>query len=285
MGLLDGKVALITGGARGQGRAHAVVSAREGADVILVDTDQQLASVGYAMGDVDDLTETVRLVEQLDRRAISIVADVRSEEQMDAAVARGLAEFGHIDILIANAGIWAMGNFWEISREAWDEVIGVNLTGVWQTAKSLAPHLIERKSGSIVITSSVNGLEPAPAYAHYTSSKHGVIGLMRSIALELAPHGIRCNSINPGAILTPMIDNQRAYDMYAGHPGGTQADLVSGGYRFGALRGSTFLDPETIANTALYLNSALAASVTGVTIPVDAGHLLIPGFNNDPVRP
>lgn len=284
MGLLDGKTALITGGARGQGRAHALVSAREGADVILVDIADQISTVPYAMAREDDLAETVKQVEALDRRAISIVADVRDQAQLDAAVASGIAEFGKIDILIANAGIWTQAPFWELTDESWDDMIGVNLTGVWKSAKAIAPHMIERGTGSIVITSSVNGLEPGPNYAHYVSAKHGVIGLMKNIALELAPYGIRCNSINPGAIKTPMTDHQGAWDMFAGHEGGTEADMLEGGYSFHALKGKTFLPPEVIANTALYLNSDLAAAVTGVTIPVDAGHMILPGFNHAPVK-
>jgi SDR family mycofactocin-dependent oxidoreductase len=284
MGLLDGKVALITGGARGQGRAHALTSAREGADVVLVDIADQLETVPYAMATADDLGETVRQVEALDRRALAVTADVRDQGQLDEAVRRGIAEFGKIDILIANAGIWTQGPFWELSEQSWDEMIGVNLTGVWKSAKAVAPHMIERQSGSIVITSSVNGLEPGLNYAHYVAAKHGVIGLMKNIALELAPHGVRCNSINPGAIKTPMTDHQGAWDMFAGHPGRTEADMLEGGYHFHALKGMTFLPPEVIANTALYLNSELAAAVTGVTIPVDAGHMLLTGVNPAPVR-
>jgi SDR family mycofactocin-dependent oxidoreductase len=284
MGLLDGKVVFITGGARGQGRAHAVTSAREGADVIIVDIADQLESVGYPMGRKEDLDETVRQVEALDRRALSIVADVRSQDQLDAAVAAGIAEFGQIDILIANAGIWTLAPFWEITEQAWDEMIGTNLTGVWKSAKAVAPHMIERKTGSIVITSSVNGLEPGLNFAHYVAAKHAVIGLMKNIALELAPHGIRCNSINPGAILTGMTNQQAAWDMFAGHEGGTYDDLVEGGHHYTAMKDTTFLPPEAIANTALYLNSALAEHVTGVTIPVDAGHLILTGVNNDPVK-
>lgn len=284
MGLLDGKVALITGGARGQGRAHALTSAREGADVVLVDIADQIESVPYRMATQDDLAETVRQVEALDRRALSVTADVRDQGQMDEAVRRGIAEFGKIDILIANAGIWTQGPFWELSEQSWDEMIGVNLTGVWKSAKAVAPHMIERQTGSIVITSSINGLEPGMNYAHYVADKHGVIGLMKNIALELARYGVRCNSINPGAIKTPMTDHQGAWDMFAGHEGGTEADMIEGGYHFHALKGMTFMPPQVIADTALYLNSDLAAAVTGVTIPVDAGHMLLTGVNPDPVK-
>ena len=284
MAMLDGKVALITGGARGQGRAHATTCAREGADVVLVDVLDQLESVPFGMATQEDLDETVRQVEALDRRALAVRADVRSQEQLDEAVSRGLAEFGQIDILIANAGIWTMGAFWELSEQSWDEMIGVNLTGVWKSAKAVAPHMIERQTGSIVITSSINGLEPGPNYAHYVAAKHAVVGLMRNIALELAPYGIRCNSVHPGAIRTPMTDHQGAYDMFAGHEGGTEADLIEGGYSFHALKGTTFMSPQVIADTALYLNSDLAAKVTGVTIPVDAGHMILPGVNTNPVK-
>jgi SDR family mycofactocin-dependent oxidoreductase len=284
MGLLDGKVALITGAAHGQGRAHAITCAREGADVIALDVDVPLRTVPYPMGTADDLAETARLVEQHDRRALTVQADVRNQAAVDDAVARGLAEFGHIDILIANAGIWTRAPFWELSDEQWDEMIGVNLTGVWRCAKAVAPHMIERQTGSIVITSSANGLEPGLNYAHYCASKHGVIGLMKNIALELAPHGIRCNAICPGAIDTPMVNHQAVYDMFAGHEGGSRAEMLEAGRYFHALKGAGFLDPQVLADAALYLNSALASAVTGVALPVDAGHLLLTGLNPAPVK-
>ena len=284
MGMLDGKVALITGGSRGQGRAHALTCAREGADVIIVDIADQLDTVPYPMARQDDLDETAKQVEALDRRILALKGDVRDQGQLDAAVAQGIAEFGQIDILIANAGIWTMAPFWELTDDQWDEMIGVNLTGVWKSAKAVAPHMIERRTGSIVITSSTNGLEPGLNYAHYVAAKHGVIGLMKNIALELAPYGVRCNSISPGAIKTPMTSNQGGYDMFAGHPGGTEEEMMEGGYHYPALKGTTFMDPQVIADTALYLNSDLAAKVTGVTIPVDAGHLILTGVNNTPVK-
>ncbi len=284
MGMLDGKVAFITGGARGQGRAHAVTSAREGADVVVIDIAAQMGTAPYKMADGSDLAETVAQVEALGRRALSFEVDVRSQASLDDAVTQTISTFGKIDILIANAGIWTQAPFWELSEDDWEEMMGVNLTGVWKSAKAVAPHMIERQSGSIVITSSVNGLEPGMNYAHYVTAKHGVIGLMKNIALELAPHGIRCNSINPGAIKTPMTDHQGAWDMFAGHEGGTEADMIEGGYHFHALKGTTFMPPQVIADTALYLNSDLAASVTGVTIPVDAGHLLLTGSNPAPVK-
>ncbi|HVW44815.1 MAG TPA: mycofactocin-coupled SDR family oxidoreductase [Amycolatopsis sp.] len=284
MGLLEGKVAFVTGAARGQGRAHALTCAREGADVIALDIDAQMPTVPYRMARPDDLAETAKLVEGQNRRVLTVEGDVRDQAALDDAVKRGIAEFGKIDILIANAGIWTQAPFWELTEDQWEEMIGVNLSGVWRSAKAVAPHMIERQTGSIVITASTNGLEPGMNYAHYVSAKHGVIGLMKNIALELAPHGIRCNAISPGAIKTPMTDHQGAWDMFAGHEGGTEADMIEGGYHFAALKGTTFLDPQVIADTALYLNSELAAKVTGVTIPVDAGHMILTGINAEPVK-
>jgi NAD(P)-dependent dehydrogenase (short-subunit alcohol dehydrogenase family) len=208
-----------------------------------------------------------------------VKADVRSQEQLDAAVTAGVAEFGKIDILIANAGIWTLGSFWELTDEQWDEMIGVNLTGVWKAAKAVAPHMIERRSGSIVIIASVNALEAGQYTAHYAAAKHGLIGLMRNVALELAPYGIRCNAISPGAVKTPMTNHQGAWDMFAGHPGGTEEDMTEAGHHYTLLAGTSWLDPQDVANAALYLNSDLASKVTGVTIPVDAGHLTLSGYN------
>lgn len=276
---------LITGGARGQGRAHALVSAREGADVVVVDACEQFETVPYPMPCTADLEETVRQVEALGRRAVAVQADVRSQEQIDDAVARGISDFGKIDALIANAGIWTMAPFWDITEAQWDETVSVNLSGVWKSAKAIAPHMIERQSGSMVFIASKNGLRPAANYAHYIAAKFGVTGLMNAIALELAPHGIRCNAIYPGTVDTPMINHQGSYDMMAGHPGGGAAAFYDAGYNMNALKGRTWMDPEEIAKTALYLNSDLAANVTGVGIPVEAGGLLLPGFNHSPVKP
>jgi SDR family mycofactocin-dependent oxidoreductase len=279
MGLLDRKVALITGAARGQGRAHAVTCARHGAEVIVTDIARQLSTVPYQMSTPDDLAETADQVKAHGKIALAVEADVRDQSAMDEVVRRGIAEFGKIDILIANAAIWSLAPFWELTEQQWEEMIGVNLTGVWKSAKAVAPHMIERQTGSIVIISSVNGVEPGENFAHYVSSKHGVIGLMKNLALELAPHGIRCNAINPGAIMTPMINNPVAWDMFAGHEGGTENDLIEGGRHYHVLKGASMLDPQVIADTALYLNSDLAAMVTGATIAVDAGHLLLRGVN------
>ena len=280
---LTGKTALVTGAARGQGRAHALTLARNGADVIAIDIADQIATTPYPLATMDDLHVTAKEIESLDRRVLPIQADVRSQEELDDAVARGLAEFGGIDIVIANAGILGVGSFWELTEAEWSDVVDTNLSGVWRTAKAVAPHMIERRSGSIVMTSSINGLEPAMIYAHYTAAKHGVIGLMRSVALELAQFGVRCNAVCPGVVDTAMVNWQGVYDMMAGHENGSRDEANGALGHFHALKGVGFLDPQLIADAALWLVSDGAAAVTGVAVPVDAGHLMLPGFNPAPV--
>jgi SDR family mycofactocin-dependent oxidoreductase len=283
-GDLLGKVAMVTGAARGQGRAHATTLARHGADVIAVDIAAQIDTVPYPLGTEEELAETAKAVEALDRRVLTVQADVRSQTQLDHAVRRGLAEFGQIDILVANAGIYGITPFWEITDAEWDNMIATNLSGVWRSAKAVAPHMIERGSGSIVMTSSVNGLEPGANYAHYVSAKHGVLGLMRTVALELAPKGIRCNAVCPGSVDTGMTNWAGVYNMMAEHSNGTRDDLMSGGKYFHALKGTGMLHPDVVADAVAWLSSDAASAVTGVVaLPVDAGHLLLTGTNPAPV--
>jgi SDR family mycofactocin-dependent oxidoreductase len=284
MGLLEGKVAFITGGAQGMGRAHALASAREGADVVLFDVAAQLPGVEHPMSNPEILAATAKEVETLDRRVLTFHGDVRSQSALDAAVEQAVVELGKVDILIANAGIWTKAPFWQMSEEQWTQTIDVNLNGVWRSAKAVAPHMIARGEGSIVMVSSVNGLEAGMDYANYVAAKHGVVGLMRNVALELAPHGVRCNSIHPAAVNTPMANYQAAWDILAGHEGGTEEEMLFGAYHFHALKGATLLPSDDIADAAVFLNSHLARSITGVTLPVDAGHMILPGFNHAPVR-
>ncbi len=286
MGMLDGKVVLVTGGSRGQGRAHAVTSAREGADVVIVDTLQQIGTVTYPMAKQADFDETVKQVEALDRRIVAVEGDVRNQADLDRAVAEGIAQLGKIDALIANAGIFSLAPAHEMTEEMWDDMIAVNLTGVWKSAKAVLPHMMEQGGGSIVMTSSINGIEPGANYVHYCAAKFGVVGVMKTLALEYARHGIRVNAVHPGAILTPMTSWQGAWDMMSGKPEGegTEEDMLEAGYAFHALKGAGFLSPQRIADAALWLNSELASAVTGISVPVDAGHLLLPGYNPDPVK-
>lgn len=283
MGRLDGGVAFITGGARGQGRSHALTLAREGADVAVVDILGQISTVPFEMAREDDLVETVGLIEALGRKAVAIQADVRSQEQLDAAVAETLEKLGHIDYLVANAGIWSRAPLHEVTEEMWNDMMDVNAAGVWRTLKAALPHMMERRDGAIVITSSVNGLEGSLNYVHYVASKHAALGIMRSAALEYAPYGIRVNAVCPGFIDTKMTDWPGAYEMTTGSAEGTREEHLRGGHYWHALAGRGIMAPESVSGSVLYLVSPESKDVTGVAIPVDGGHMILPGVNSDPV--
>jgi SDR family mycofactocin-dependent oxidoreductase len=281
---LTGQVALVTGAARGQGRSHAIELAAAGADIIAFDICQPVASAPYPLATPEDLALTVAEVEKYDRRALPVEGDTRSSADLDAAVATGLAEFGRIDILIANAGIWALGKLWELTDEQWQEVVDINLTGAWRSLKAVVPTMISARRGSIVLTASVNGFEAGAGMSHYVAAKHGVLGLMRNAALELGPYNIRCNAVCPGIVDTRMNDWQGAYDMMAGGPGGTPGDRQYAAYNWSALAGRGLLRPSTISKAVVWLASDDAIDVTGVALPVDGGHSILPGSNPDPVR-
>ena len=208
-GRVEGKVAFITGAARGQGRSHAVRLAQEGADIIAVDLCDQVDSVPYQMATPEDLADTVKQVEALDRRIVATKADVRDYGALKKALDDGVAQLGRLDIVSANAGIARFGRAEELPEQTWQDMIDTNLTGVWHTAKAAIPHLIAGgRGGSIVLTSSAAGLKAYANVAHYVSAKHGVVGLMRTLALELAPHMIRVNSLHPTQVDTDMIMNE-----------------------------------------------------------------------------
>jgi SDR family mycofactocin-dependent oxidoreductase len=288
MGRMDGKVVLITGAARGQGRSHALTFAREGADVVLFDVAEQLDTVDYDLATADDLAATAAAVDELGRRAVVVRGDVRHQDALDAAVARGIDELGTIDVLVANAGIWTMDSFWELSEERWSLEVDVNLSGVWRAAKAVAPHMIERRRGAIVMTSSVLGFEALAGSAHYTAAKHGVLGLMRAVALELAPHDINVNAVCPGCIGTPMNHRQDVWDWVKGDARGsgtgTPEDFTEASRHFGVLAGRTALTSQPVSDAVLFLASDEAKEITGVALPVDAGHLVLQGYNPAPTR-
>ncbi len=274
MGKLDGKVALITGGARGQGRSHALTFAREGAEIIVCDVADQLPTTPYLLGSTEDLADTARKVEDLGRRCLAIQADVRDSDQMRGVVERGISEFGHIDSLLANAGIQSFGEAWELTDEQWDEMIGVNLTGVWKSCKAVVPHMIERRAGVILITSSIAGLRGLANQAHYCASKHGVVGLMRALAIELAPYGIRVNTVHPSSVDTPIIKNQAMYTLFSGGKPDATLEEVRSAFRELNLLDVPWMEPQAISNAMLWLASDEARYVTGATLPVDAGLLV-----------
>lgn len=266
---LRDKVAVITGGARGQGRSHAVRLAELGADILVCDVAERLPSVEYPMSTPADLAETVALVEKLNRRCIGVVADVRDSASMQSVADRAMTEFGRIDILLANAGIMTVAdNVWELTDQQWDETIGVNLTGAFKACRAVIPHLVAGgRGGSIVITSSVAGLRSYPTMAHYTASKHGVVGLMRNLAHELGPYGIRVNTIHPTGVRTPMGFNQFFGDFLA-----SRDELAQ--FMGSNVMPTGAIEPGDVSDAVCWLVSDHARWVTGATIPVDAGFLL-----------
>lgn len=257
-GRMDGKVAFITGAARGQGRSHAVRLAEEGADIVAVDICADIASVTpfYPLATEAELAETVRAVEALDRRIVARRADVRDLDGLQAAFDDGLAELGRIDAVVANAGIATYGRAWELTAEQWRDMIDVNLTGVFHTAKVAIPAMIDAgRGGSILFTSSIGGLKGIQQVAHYVSAKHGIVGLMRTLANELAPHSIRVNTIHPTNVDTIMIQNPGTWGMFA--PGDPEPTVEKAMPGFMSLNGLPvpWVEPRDISNAVLFLAS------------------------------
>lgn len=270
MGRVEGKVALITGAARGQGRSHAVRLAQEGADIVALDICQDLKTVKYGGATDADLAETASMIEDLDRRVISRKADVRDLAAMESAVSDAVSEFGRLDIVVANAGIATAAPAWELTEEMFQEMIDVNLTGVWKTVKPAIPVMIEQGSGSIILTSSTAGLVAFGNLAHYTAAKHGVTGLMRTLAVELAQHNVRCNSVHPTVVDTPMVQNDVIRELFLGRTGGTREEAEVEFKGVNALP-IPWVEAVDISNAVLYLASDEARYVTGHTQVVDAG--------------
>lgn len=273
MGKLDGKVALITGAARGQGRSHALGLAREGADIIAVDIADQVGSVPYPLASLDDLKETARLVEALDRRVVTAQADVRDLAQMQAAVADGLAELGKIDIVCANAGVISAGRVLDLTPEQWNDMIAINLTGVWHTVKAAVPNMVERgEGGSIIFTGSTSSLGGYPNVGHYVTAKHGIIGLMHTLANELGPQRIRVNAVSPTNVNTDLLQNSTFYKLF--RPDLEDPSMEDSLEAFGSMHSLPnlpWVEPSDITNAVLYLATDDSRYVTGVNLPVDGG--------------
>lgn len=275
-GRVEGKVAFITGAARGQGRSHAVRLAQEGADIIALDVCTQLDGVSFPMSTPEDLAETVTLVEAEDRRIVAGQVDVRDFDEMKDLVDRGVAELGRLDIVAANAGLGSDGAPLSLmDRKTWQDTIDVNLTGVWQTVKAAVPHIVAGgRGGAIVLTSSVGGLKAYPNVGHYVASKHGVVGLMRTLAIELAPDRIRVNSVHPTQVDTPMLMHEGTYRMFRPdleNPGKDDMAVVSQMMNTFPVPWVEALD---ISNAVLFFASDEGRYVTGVPLPVDAGAML-----------
>jgi SDR family mycofactocin-dependent oxidoreductase len=266
-GRVAGKVAFITGAGRGQGRSHAIRLAEEGADIIAVDICKDYDTVGYGMATEEDLAETVKQVEALDRRIIARPADVRDASALRAVVDEGVAEFGKLDIAVANAGICTVQAWDEVTPAVWQDTLDTNLTGVWNSMVVAAPHLIANGGGSIICTSSTAGIKGLPFLAPYVAAKHGVVGIARSLANELARYKIRVNTVHPTGVNTPMADG------LGGIPPLIEKDPGVGSIFVNTLPIEA-VEPRDISNAVLFLASDEAQYVTGLEFTVDAGNTI-----------
>ena len=263
-GRVEDKVAFITGAARGMGRSHAVRLAEEGADIIAVDVLVDYPNVGYPMGTEEDLEVTVRLVEATGRRIVARRADVRDPGALAAALEDGVAELGRLDVVCANAGIVTLQRWDEVTPQIWQDTIDTNLTGVWNTLTAAAPHLIRGGGGSMIAISSAAGLKGQPFLTPYVATKHGVVGIARSLAHELAKHHIRVNTVHPTGVDTPMLAGV----------GGLEA-LINHEPELGSIFVNTYpvelIEALDISNAVLFLASDEARYITGLALTVDAG--------------
>jgi SDR family mycofactocin-dependent oxidoreductase len=267
-GRVAGKVAFITGAARGQGRSHAIRLAEEGADIIAIDILQDYESVPYRMATRDDLAETATAVEALDRRIVTAKADVRDLAALTAAVDEGVAQFGRLDIVCANAGICTAQTWDQVSQQVWQDTLDTNLTGVWNTFVAAIPHLIASGGGSIIATSSVAGVKGLPFLAPYVAAKFGVTGIVKAMANELAEHNIRVNSIHPTGVRTPMATGlSHIPEIVDEHP-------HLGPPHVNAMPGVDAVEPADVSNAVLFLASDESRYVTGLEMRVDAGNTI-----------
>jgi SDR family mycofactocin-dependent oxidoreductase len=271
VGRVDGKVALITGAARGQGRAHAVRLAEEGADIVAIDICRDIETVPYPGATEADLARTAELVEGEGRRVVTAIADVRDLSALQQAAERGAEILGGIDVVVANAGIGSFGSAIEIDETTWQTTLDVNLTGAWKTVKATTPIMLrQRHGGSIIVVSSLAATMAYPHLAHYVSSKHALTGLMRCLAMELAPQGIRVNTVNPGTVDTPMVSNPVSWKGFTGqdvHNKDDAARLLLGGNALPV----PWVEPRDVSNAIVYLASDESRYVTGTMNIIDAG--------------
>ena len=275
-GRVEGKVAFITGAARGQGRSHAVRLAQEGADIIAIDICKQIDSVRIPLSTPEDLAETADLVKGHNRRIVTAEVDVRDYDSLKAAVDSGVEQLGRLDVIVANAGIGNGGaTLDKTSERDWQDMIDINLGGVWKTVKAGVPHILAGgRGGSIILTSSVGGLKAYPHTGHYVAAKHGVVGLMRTFAVELGQHNIRVNSLHPTNVNTPLFMNEGTMKLFRPdlqNPGPDDMAVVA---QMMHVLPTGWVEPEDVSNAVLFLASDEARYITGVTLPIDAGSCL-----------
>ncbi|MEI4271818.1 mycofactocin-coupled SDR family oxidoreductase [Klenkia sp. LSe6-5] len=274
MGKLDGKTAFITGAARGQGRSHALRLAQEGADIIAVDQCAPVDTVPYDLATPDDLAETVRQVEALDRRIVATQADIRDGAAMTQAVDDGVAQLGRLDVVVANAGILSFSLAADMTDQQWDDMVDTNLTGQFKAIRPTIPHLqANEDGGAIVVTSSTAGLKAVPNLAHYTAAKHGLVGLVKVLALELAPDRIRVNSVHPTNVDTDMIQNPATYANFRPDLDSPGKDDVTEAFAGLNVLPTPWVQPADVSEAVLYLVADSGRFITGIQLPVDAGML------------
>jgi SDR family mycofactocin-dependent oxidoreductase len=268
-GTLQGRVAFITGAARGQGRAHAVRLAREGADIIALDICAPVSDcITYPAATPEDLAQTVRAAEAEGRKVLAREVDIRDDAALRQLVADGVEQFGRLDILVANAGVLDWGRLWELTDEQWDVVVGVNLSGTWRTIRAVVPVMIEAgNGGSIVVVSSAAGLKATPGNGHYAAAKYGLVGLTNTLALELGEFGIRVNSIHPYSVDTPMIEVDTMTQLLAKHPGYVHSFPPM------PLQPHGFMTPDQVSDVVVWLAGDGSGTLSGAQIPVDKGAL------------
>ncbi|KUI08105.1 3-ketoacyl-ACP reductase [Mycolicibacterium acapulense] len=276
-GRVEGKVAFVTGAARGQGRSHAVRLAAEGADIIAVDVCKQISSnddIPWATP--DDLAETADLVKNLNRRIVTAEVDVRDYDALKGVVDGGVEQLGRLDIVVANAGIGNGGaTLDKTSEDDWRDMIDVNLSGVWKTVKAAVPHLLSAgRGGSIILTSSVGGLKPYPHTGHYIAAKHGVIGLMRTFAVELGQHSIRVNAVCPTNVNTPLFMNEGTMKLFRPDLENPGPDDLAVAAQFMHVLPVGWVEPEDVSNAVLFLASDESRYITGLPVTIDAGSML-----------
>lgn len=275
MGRLEGKVAFITGAARGQGRSHAIRLAEEGADIIAVDICRNIQSVPYSLATSVDLAETTKLVAATGQRIVDFEADVRDLDALVSALAAGVDQMGRLDIVVANAGILSLGDAGSLTEAAWQDMLDVNLTGVWKTIKAALPHLRESGDGGAIIT--IGSTASTKAFAglpHYVAAKHGVIGLTKALAKELAHEMIRVNAIQPTNVDTAMIQNQALYQLFCpDNPSPTEEDFAEPAEDMQEMP-LPWIEPRDVSEAVLFLASDEARYITGISLPIDLGALL-----------
>jgi len=271
MGEVEGRVALVTGAARGQGRAHAIALANEGADLIVTDLCADIGTVPYPLGTAAELAETVSLVEATGQRCLSMSADIRDTAGIGLVVEAGIEAFGQIDICVANAGVTGYGKFHELDDDTWNDMIDVDLTGTFKTIRAVLPHMLERRYGRIIATSSMAGRMGNANLAHYVAAKWGVIGMVKSLAMEVANKGITVNAIAPAAVDTAMLHNEAMYKLFCPDMEAPTREDVTPRYQAMNRLGVAWMAPEEVSRAVLFVAADAASSMTGQVIEVSLG--------------